>query len=796
MIILNSSLLKLSSDNGINIFINNSDYLNKVFKKLNIKKIVCINNEIKNLFIKEYNLQNDTVDSFSTDGNKVDSNIIFDETTFTYKFDTTLNNDTNGFIFSFSPSIEKLIENRDVYDFAKQQLYELYESMIKKFSDIPEIFLNFATINLPFNDYIRALTNLDHLLNTNNKKNKALDHTFNNKIIDHAMMIKAQILNRTGNYYESYNIANEVMDRSNIPENMRMLYEETRDLNVDYIKDTTLIYSHKKVNNVIKSLENINIQHKIMLTVTTCKRFDLFEKTINSFLNCCKDLEKISHWLCVDDNSSQEDRLKMKKLYPFFTFILKDETQKGHFISMNMIREEAIKNNMDYILHMEDDWHYVNKRNYITDAIKILEENDKIGQVLFNKNYSEVEFSKRKIPGGILNHTKDGMRYVIHEHYEPDSREYKQFQDRHKGFGTCGYWPHFSFRPSVVRVSMLKDIGPFYNTGHFEMAYANEYKAHGYKSAFFDTFSCIHTGKKTWEKDGINSYHLNKTGQFTLNNNEFVSNYIISESKDIQVWKKFKINAIDKLPYFTRHIPRNVKGLNDFEKHIFCGNEFNYLRPILDKIAVSLDILRGCNSQYLVILRENVLPNTNFAGFINYLKDEWEIEKQEYEFISLDKINENSEDYLLPVNIYPINLERMNGCIISKTGIKKILSYVTGNRVKNLDYLQNFSGMDTFILNKWIVDPQEPPKELEFNIQESYKVLEGYQFYSQMDSFGEDIGWVGQKTPDELKSICEEKSGICFNTLGYVKHKVNPEKDFIYLPNSTKTSEGLYVKCS
>ena len=181
---------------------------------------------------------------------------------------------------------------------------------------------------------------------------------------------------------------------------------------------------------------------------------------------------------------------------------------------------------------MEDDWHYVNKRNYITDAIKILEENDKIGQVLFNKNYSEVEFSKRKIPGGILNHTKDGMRYVIHEHYEPDSREYKQFQDRHKGFGTCGYWPHFSFRPSVVRVSMLKDIGPFYNTGHFEMAYANEYKAHGYKSAFFDTFSCIHTGKKTWEKDGINSYHLNKTGQFTLNNNEFVSNYIISESKE------------------------------------------------------------------------------------------------------------------------------------------------------------------------------------------------------------------------------------------------------------------------
>jgi hypothetical protein len=61
----------------------------------------------------------------------------------------------------------------------------------------------------------------------------------------------------------------------------------------------------------------------ITFTITSCKRFDLFEQTVNSFLNCCTDVEKIDSWLCVDDNSSNEDREKMQSRYPFFRFYFK-----------------------------------------------------------------------------------------------------------------------------------------------------------------------------------------------------------------------------------------------------------------------------------------------------------------------------------------------------------------------------------------------------------------------------------------------------------------------------------------
>ena len=42
----------------------------------------------------------------------------------------------------------------------------------------------------------------------------------------------------------------------------------------------------------------------ITFTITSCKRFDLFEKTMNSFLNCCIDIERIDKWLCVDQNTT------------------------------------------------------------------------------------------------------------------------------------------------------------------------------------------------------------------------------------------------------------------------------------------------------------------------------------------------------------------------------------------------------------------------------------------------------------------------------------------------------------
>ena len=64
-----------------------------------------------------------------------------------------------------------------------------------------------------------------------------------------------------------------------------------------------------------------------------------------------------------------------------------------------------------------------------------------------------------------------------------------------------------------------------------------------------------------------------------------------------------------------------------------------------------------------------------------------------------------------------------------------------------------------------------------------------------MDSFGNDAGSFGKRSVEELKSMCDNtKDAIAFNTLGWVKNKVSDEKDFIILPTTSNSADGLYVK--
>lgn len=776
----NDNIFKLVVDNGFYIALVNNTYLNPLFTT--IQKVVCIDSKIKDKIVNDYKLSSDLV--FDCDP-KHGCYELFDDVKRNYKFKLEIENDTNG-LYYFEPNyIKYMRDNIHLYGFTKNLIIDVYNSIVNRFPQFPENLYKLGSLYLEYGDTAKASTFFDQALNLI-KKSKLP----NNPYKDVIQITHVKMLQKAERYLDCYNLADEILKRDNLPENMRSKCEEMRDKNVDYIKDSLLVYNKNKIGDLNK-LNKSKATKKILLSITTCKRFDLFEKTINSFLNCCSDLQLIDTWLCVDDNSSQEDRNKMKQQYPFFEYILKNESQKGHYASMNIIRDYAMQNNYEYILHMEDDWHFVQKRSYVSESLKILSENDKYGQVLFNNNYAEVELYKHPIKGGILKKTKNGTRYYVHEYYPTNTKEYNDFINRHTGFGTCGYWPHFSFRPSVLRVSMLKDVGSYYNTGHFEMQYANEYVAKGYLSTFFDTFCCIHIGKKTWESNGINSYHLNKTGQFSISDETLMVN-VLSENSDPELWKSFKENAKDKLPYYIRQNPKNVTSFNDFEKRIFTGNEFNYMRSVINTIMRHLELFRNNKSKYMMILNENVILGDNFNILFNSLMSK--LKNTEHEFILLDNVEaDNNSELNIITKEYKLKLESFNGYIISETCMKKILAYVTIKGIKNMDYLENIQNINTYVLNHPLYTLTNIKNIKEVQDKDEFKVLEGYKFYSQMDSFGEDIGHFDNSI-DGLKDVCEKEGGKGFNTLGYVKHTILDETKFIYLPNSTKSNEGLYVK--
>jgi len=770
-IVLLHSDTRLSTrlDNDMKIEICNKNYLNDLFK--NVKKIVCFKDNLKD-FSAFYRFDQDIkcIDTAN------DYYLIYDDDKCNYIFTATLENETNGLIYVDPPYITYLWDNLDFFSNSKSIITEHYREILNRFPNYRESHYMMATLEGRLKNYATAIGHIDNGLKIS-RKMVPYDDTL--------LIKKAELLNKQDKYDDSYNCANTVLNRDNLPNSLRDWAEKIRDINIDMIKDNFLFYPKKKISTITNKTEK-----KIMFSITTCKRYDLFEKTMNSFINSCLDLNLIDHWLCVDDNSSQEDRAKMKKLYPFFEFVLKDSDKKGHSVSMNIIHAKNMEYKCQYNLHMEDDFHFIQKRNYISESLKIMQENKMIGQVLFNKNYAEVELYKRSIHGGFLNKTNDGVRYFIHEYYDKDTVEYTKFIERHKGYGTCGYWPHFSFRPSLLRVSMLQDVGIFYNTNHFEMQYAYEYISKNYVSAFLDTFSCIHIGKKTWETNVSNSYSLNELGQFDLKN-KFISINVLCDTKNVGQWKKFKENAHNKLPHYTKKTFRQVTSLNDYEKKLFLNNEFYYSRQIISNIMDHINILND-DCEYKLVLRDRLTLTEKFAdSFSEIIKT---MVANNYDCILLDHssaiVDDESTINILKFDCPKLILEKMNGYIISKTGANKIINHVNKYGIKKAEYLDK-NLIETYVLNKSLYKVTGTGKKISGC---NFVNVPGYKFYSQMDSYGGDECFHSGKTPTELRQICDSSECIAFNTLGYIKKTVVSEIDFIYLPQSQHSHEGLYIK--
>ncbi len=327
------------------------------------------------------------------------------------------------------------------------------------------------------------------------------------------------------NYFRiAYGLCNRIMGRK-----MIIADEAIKQINhfrsrcINYIKDEYIFYNQEKVeelyekSQLLKENDELKDKNHVIFTVTTCKRFDLFEKTINSLINCTKDIDLIDEWLCVDDNSSEEDRALMKEKYPFFTYIFKTPEEKGHAKSMNIIRDYVIKSGYKYTLHMEDDWQAVFEMDYIKPCIQIIENNNEgIKQVVQNRQYVQLIRPRDiDIKGGFQRYLNNGYRYILHEFYPKGSEEESQFWKRINGGYSASYWPHYSLNPSVMDSEIYKCLGPYNeNVRHFEMDYASRFTNAGFRTAFFDNITRLHIGKLIGEEGKKNAYELNELVQF------------------------------------------------------------------------------------------------------------------------------------------------------------------------------------------------------------------------------------------------------------------------------------------
>ena len=514
-------------------------------------------------------------------------------------------------------------------------------------------------------------------------------------------------------YQTSYEIFKDILSLPSIPEHRSKLLIFNQHFNINHIKYTYSSYNPKIINKILNRKQLV-LTKKITFSITTCKRYDLFSKTINSFINCCKDIDMIDEWLCIDDNSSEEDREKMKQNYPFFTFYFKNASEKGHPRSMNIIKNKV---NTPFLFHMEDDWLFFEKRKYITDCLHVLEcSRSEIKQCLINKNYAEIP-EDHNIAGGLFNVTSSGIRYYIHEHTRNKNDE-ENFYNKYGPEKNCAYWPHFSFRPSLIKTSVFSEIGDFNESvGHFEMEYSYRYVQKNYESAFLESIYCIHTGRLTSERHDeskLDAYLLNNETQFgpKVESKPFKT-FVINLDRRPDRYEDFVSNfQIHNLKY-ERFSAVDGEKLNPNcqLQHIFENNDYNMRKGMvgcaMSNIKLYIQLLKDEDVDTYCILEDDLTFVDNFTDKLNLCIRN--LEATDWDLLYLghhlwkDYIDENSYNKSLDPIIKQYNrfeslkmsMGGTGGYLINKKGAEKLLEFINKHGMTNgIDTVQQKSADD------------------------------------------------------------------------------------------------------
>lgn len=517
-------------------------------------------------------------------------------------------------------------------------------------------------------------------------------------------------------YVDSFNVYKKLHYYSN---NQKIL--DTCDYNIHFpavkIMNKYIDYNKDNVDKWTRYFNRPrNEKQLITITSTTCKRLDLFKKTVNSFLECCLDFDKfeIDKWFIIDDNSSLEDREEMKKLYPFMTFYYKTPAQKGHARSINLMLRHV---DTPYLFHLEDDWQFYYKDNFFTHLYQVIQEKSEYKQVLLNNMYGEVPEHEQLI-GGHWHRTKDGLNYIVHEYTATE--EEKNIFNRKWGFKpNCSYWPHFSFRPGLSKMELFHNLGEFNeDVWHFEMNYAHKYVAKGYKTLFLPGMACKHIGKLTHDREGINAYVLNEEVQFygkkKITYMKKLSAYYINLDRRTDRKELFKNVMKDISIPITRFSAVDGYALTMTPQmyHLFDKNDYNYRKGIvgcaLSHINVWIKHYYDESSEqrnYLMVMEDDLYfaKNTKIynqmklANILDSFEDVVEysvkyMNDHDLDLLFLQYTPRCPEQVSTDELVYrPVNAQLAlqfsyggTGCyIISKNGIAKMLNFINENGMTN-----------------------------------------------------------------------------------------------------------------
>lgn len=621
---------------------------------------------------------------------------------------------------------------------------------------------------------------------------------------------------------------NEIIYNSQVHDLWNMLFKQNRlqwtVLNRHIIKKikTAVEEPYAKTSKADKSKADTGKadKSKIIITFTTCKRLDLFKETINSILNQWTDVDLITSWFCVDDNSSPEDRHFMKSTYHWMDYYMKTPSEKGHRASMNIIWCKLHDSKPDYWIHMEDDFLFYHPMDYVTQAITALKNKTAISmgikQIVFNRNYAETVDnykSKGHLPTSLPN-------ILLHDHKPNESITH--YQNSH-------FWPHYSFRPSMTEVKAVLLLGNYDSPNQFfERDYADQWHKANYKTAFFDRITHRHIGRLTSEiSTGLvkNAYELNNEKQFNSMKNKYMKLLNLERRPDRKTQMMTLLDEVglkEDYGVFKAVDGKEIEPTLEL-KLLFDGNDFGTRRGVigcaLSHLKMWRELIADKDHNYYVIFEDDCRFVANFKEQFAHIKAndvKGNFNDSELLFLgysmraakreSVKSIYESITD-ASNVSVHPLNKDLYIGGTfaysVNKIGAKKLVDYIEANGIKHgIDYLikimpdLNLSeAQPQLVFSDW---NEAGEKAIDTDIQNNYdsidftKTIEDrFDFILHQDQIGHDLYFHrGLSLGEKMVKALKDTNCVGFNTLGFFKRKIENLTTSQYFGKT----DGIYVK--
>lgn len=517
-------------------------------------------------------------------------------------------------------------------------------------------------------------------------------------------------------------------------------------------------YPEKLVQVINNQLTTPVYQKPISFVILSCKRLNLFKKTMNTFLNTSHGIGFIGEWICIDDNSSEADRREMQELYPFFKFVWKTPEQKGHAKSLNIAREMVKR---PFTLLMEDDWVSLMNNNCVNVALHILQNHNDIHQVIFNRNYCHNP-THYTVGFGFETRTDHQIGdFYIHKYLQGSDYEHL-LNNLPPNKKIVAHWPHFSLNPGLVKTSVLKSLGSFdENLPDFEYSYAYNYMQNGYKTAFTPVPYFIHIGKdpRSTNTNEKNAYELNDQ---PLPSNLYVKKQFEEKSKEKDLTSEYNLEngfswvvTLERRPdrlekfqenVFVPFLPLDVFNGVDGSKltyssklgRMFNENDYDLREGIvgcaLSHVELFKKLIYSETHNWYLILEDDATFDpefeTYFKKYIKYLDGkDWDICFLGNHISDMRRYNsmwseEDTELKLIKDNsVFSNTMGGTHGYIISRKGAKKMMEILKVSFRNAIDTMmvKNYEKLNIYFPKKLIVFADNSSQGADSDIQYNYK---------------------------------------------------------------------------